>query len=756
MRNVFTARDDPQKPFLPVLIIPGFMSSGLQIVKSTYKESWEGKRVWINLQSLGFEALQFGVGGGTSTVTTSTTSKKATATDENEADGEETILRNMWLQHMALADDMVSEREGIQVRNIDGLAGVDYLTPGALTNYVSYVFGPVIRALQAAGYKEGHNLDAAPYDWRLPPSVMEERDQYFSRTIAQVETLYSKNKNTPVVLVCHSLGSKIGHYFLNFAKKVRGQEWLDQYIHTYMPVGGTHLGAPKALRSTVSGEKMGLDAFLSDSEALVFGRSLGSGICLIPKRLPVDAPSVVYIRSQGVIEVTIKERIDSDIFLFNRPEEHRPGKLKMTVVFDKSGLSTPFASIESDQTVTFDQTFCFRTQYDELPSVPLAILLCEPGVHLARRSNTKFYTRRQICFERFFGTWNCRCECSKSIVWNTAPFYFFRLITCWWLVWNLSRFVVEVTFKLFFGGTYATFCCLYAGTVLTADELSKISGGSSVLAGVKIPSVRDFLGDCDHREVELDLVSQRDKRRCCSCRRPKRTTKVSVSIKWIPVRSFLRTNDVCSPICQEEAGVHQTIGNLSNKRNDVTIYHAASGFDIIQGEYLERVINVVKNVYDSDPLDPRGLSSSPPPPVRLVKAIYGINLPTEVGAFYKRRRAVMTGADKIRSLFTLDKDARLYSQEGYVLEDGVLKETKDTRQLLKGVPSGDETYVCRSGDGTVPYWSLQHVRTWEKECHVSIDELEGADHREILADTRFHEILIDYVCTKPQIVESAV
>jgi hypothetical protein len=139
-----------------------------------------------------------------------------------------------------------------------------------------------------------------------------------------------------------------------------------------------------------------------------------------------------------------------------------------------------------------------------------------------------------------------------------------------------------------------------------------------------------------------------------------------------------------------------------------------------------------------------------------VKAIYGINLPTEVGACYKRRKAVMTGTDKVRSLFILDKDARLNSEEGYILEDGVLKETKDTRQLLKGVRSGDETYVCRSGDGTVPYWSLQHVRTWEKECQVSIDELEGADHREILADTRFHEILIDYVCTKPQIVESAV
>jgi hypothetical protein len=116
------------------------------------------------------------------------------------------IMRNVWLQHMALADDMKSERDGVVVRNIAGLAGVDYLTPGALTSTISYVFGPVIQALQRVDYIEGVNLDAAPYDWRVPPSILEERYQYFTRTMAQVEELYIKNNKTPIVLVCHSLG----------------------------------------------------------------------------------------------------------------------------------------------------------------------------------------------------------------------------------------------------------------------------------------------------------------------------------------------------------------------------------------------------------------------------------------------------------------------------------------------------------------------------------------------------------------------
>jgi len=75
---------------------------------------------------------------------------------------------------------------------------------------------------------------------------------------------------------------------------------------------------------------------------------------------------------------------------------------------------------------------------------------------------------------------------------------------------------------------------------------------------------------------------------------------------------------------------------------------------------------------------------------------------------------------------------------------------------IKWIPF-DNT-VWKNEDGTVRYWSLQHVRTWENEYQVSIDELDGADHREILADKRFHEVLIDYVRmhTKQVVAEDAV
>jgi hypothetical protein len=87
---------------------------------------------------------------------------------------------------------------------------------------------------------------------------------------------------------------------------------------------------------------------------------------------------------------------------------------------------------------------------------------------------------------------------------------------------------------------------------------------------------------------------------------------------------------------------------------------------------------------------------------------------------------------------------------GYVVQAGVLKETKKTPQLKKTatVEEGKEEHINVCGDGTVPYFFLQHVRTWSNVFEVSIDELEGAEHR---------EILIDYVCRKaPAAVDNVV
>lgn len=101
-----------------------------------------------------------------------------------------------------------------------GLEAIDYLKPGAITGSFTYVFGPVINQLKEVGYTES-NLLAAPYDWRLPPSELEERDKFFTILRLGIEGLFKINDEMPVVLVCYSMGYKVIHYFLNVIK-VRG------------------------------------------------------------------------------------------------------------------------------------------------------------------------------------------------------------------------------------------------------------------------------------------------------------------------------------------------------------------------------------------------------------------------------------------------------------------------------------------------------------------------------------------------------
>jgi hypothetical protein len=52
--------------------------------------------------------------------------------------------------------------------------------------------------------------------------------------------------------------------------------------------------------------------------------------------------------------------------------------------------------------------------------------------------------------------------------------------------------------------------------------------------------------------------------------------------------------------------------------------------------------------------------------------------------------------------------------------------------------------VSCSGDGTVPYWSLQHAQEWAGQCDALVDEIDGAHHPEIMDDERFHAVVFDY------------
>lgn len=68
------------------------------------------------------------------------------------------------------------------------------------------MWSKVIQALRNVGY-DVKNLQAAPYDWRLAPCKLEERDAYFTRLRNMVQQTYELN-NERVVLIGHSMGMR--------------------------------------------------------------------------------------------------------------------------------------------------------------------------------------------------------------------------------------------------------------------------------------------------------------------------------------------------------------------------------------------------------------------------------------------------------------------------------------------------------------------------------------------------------------------
>ena len=204
--------------------------------------------------------------------------------------------------------------------------------------------------------------------------------------------------------------------------------------------------------------------------------------------------------------------------------------------------------------------------------------------------------------------------------------------------------------------------------------------------------------------------------------------KCTISVKWEPSTVTQSTSEL---VCD---GKKRGIG-----------YNSSCGNRLLEMEGLYDAIGLVEDTYSNDPMGPNSLSAYHAPPVKKVTAIFGINLNTEVSGVYKRspsvRISMSSTRHKVQQMFVLDKDARL-SKKGHskhlCIDGGVIYETKNTPQDIIG--GGTEK---KSGDGTVAYWSLQHVRKWQGACDVIVHEIDGAEHRAILNDKKFHSILLE-------------
>mmetsp|Transcript_28747 Transcript_28747/g.61295 ORF Transcript_28747/g.61295 Transcript_28747/m.61295 type:complete len:579 (-) Transcript_28747:24-1760(-) len=575
-----------------------------------------------------------------------------------------------------------------------------------------------------------------------------------------IERLYRKSNKTPVVLLCHSMGCKIGHYLLNFLLLKVGQAWIDRHIHSYVPVGAPHLGAQKSIRGMIDGDKMGLDAFLDKDEGLMLGRSLGSVPGLFPFEESVGGADSTMIPPQSAVDATLPQshpiptailRHESSLrislpaqclhlksFVHNR-RRLPPTKLRLALqIGDDIIIRTSFVSVTkggrgySQLQVNFPDAVwliaCPPTIEQTLSRYPyIQLHLEEPGAGSAPKQ--------------------------RSSIFHLDILWIFRLVCC----------LIEWIFCCPCAVVWKLGCCVIGGVKKGADMTAALLGDFRVIGqsgrvdwkkGVIDTSLKTNIsggegGGTMMYQIFTKIQATDGIRYGFFLSKPTAET-LTIYVRWEPCTTNLTTS---SMVCHSRHKNARKHGTFDIMKRDIS-YNACNINQLLQMEGLTDAIHLVKETYEKDPLGPLSLSAWQPPPVKKVIAIYGVNLATEIAGVYRRNPSVRISMSNtpgnntchaIKQLFVLDKEAKLDDtcSDTHIIEEGIIKETRTTPQKIIG--GGTKR---KSGDGTVSYWSLQHCKSWQGKCDVTVHEIDGAEHRAILNDKRFHTVLLELLGCK--------
>ena len=222
---------------------------------------------------------------------------------------------------------------------------------------------------------------------------LEERDRYFTYLKGLIVTHREMNAGRPVVLMGHSMGNRCIQYFLTWIKRKEGQKWIDENIHAFLALGAPFLGAPKAMRTAVSGDSMELEMFLTQEEAKYMTRRSAS----LPWLFPLNEDMYPDVLGRlNMDEKAEEERVSSERGSGDREKEKEKekgggggggGGERVSVGLEKVlQKGAPLALQYYRSFYVTDSLFLSKRDDDECPSVfqrpPVNRLWCVYGVNL--------------------------------------------------------------------------------------------------------------------------------------------------------------------------------------------------------------------------------------------------------------------------------------------------------------------------------------------------------------------------------------
>ncbi|KAI8523095.1 hypothetical protein RHMOL_Rhmol13G0047500 [Rhododendron molle] len=189
---------------------------------------------------------------------------------------------NCWIKCVILDPYNETDHPECKSRPDSGLSAITELDPGYITGPLSSVWKDWVKWCIEFGI-EANAIIAVPYDWRLSPSKLEERDLYFHKLKLTFETAL-KLRGGPSIVFAHSLGNNVFRYFLEWLKleiaPKKYVQWLDDHIHAYFAVGSPNLGSAETIKVTLSGSTFGLP--IPEGTARLLYNSFGSSMWMMP------------------------------------------------------------------------------------------------------------------------------------------------------------------------------------------------------------------------------------------------------------------------------------------------------------------------------------------------------------------------------------------------------------------------------------------------------------------------------------------
>ncbi|KAG8641807.1 hypothetical protein MANES_12G035200v8 [Manihot esculenta] len=189
---------------------------------------------------------------------------------------------NCWLKCLLLDPYNQTDHPECKSRPDSGLSAITELDPGYITGPLSSIWKEWIKWCIEFGI-EANAIIAVPYDWRLAPAMLEDRDLYFHRLKLTFETAL-KLRGGPSIVFAHSLGNHVFRYFLEWLRLELApkhyNQWLDDHIHAYFAVGAPLLGATETVKATLFGNTFGLP--VSEGTARLMFNSFASSLWMLP------------------------------------------------------------------------------------------------------------------------------------------------------------------------------------------------------------------------------------------------------------------------------------------------------------------------------------------------------------------------------------------------------------------------------------------------------------------------------------------